>query len=360
MNGQNDWMLYGANGFTGRRIAEEARRRGLRFVAAGRDGPKIAALAARLECPARVFPLRSVRAIAGQLRGLRAVLHCAGPFSATAVPMMEACLAAGVDYLDVTGEIAVIEAAAARHCRALAAGVSLIPAVGFDVVPSDCLSAMLARRLPTATHLELAFRLIGTPSPGSAKTILESLPRGGRVRVAGRIVRVPVAWKSREVPFRDGALAAVTVPWGDVASAWHTTGIPNVEVYLAMSPARIRWLSRLGRLLPLLQPRALQQFLRACIERLVRSPEEEQVVKTRGSFWGRAADGQGRSVEGTLQTPGGYPLTVATALASLERLLAGEVPPGFSTPARAFGAEFILAVPETSVQMLDPVRGSVR
>ena len=260
MNGQDDWMLYGANGYTGRRMAEEARRRRLRPVLAGRNPAEIMALANRLDCRGRAFPLRSVQAIAGQLRGVRAVLHCAGPFSATAVPMMEACLAAGVHYLDITGEIAVIEAAAARHRRALAAGVSLIPAVGFDVVPSDCLAATLAQRLPTATHLQLAFRLIGTPSPGSAKTILESLPRGGRVRTAGRIVRVPIAWKSRDVPFRDGTRMAVTVPWGDVASAWHTTGIPNVEVYLAMPPAQIRGLSRFGRLLPLLQPRALQDF----------------------------------------------------------------------------------------------------
>jgi short subunit dehydrogenase-like uncharacterized protein len=144
---------------------------------------------------------------------------------------------------------------------------------------------------------------------------------------------------------------AVMVPWGDVASAWHTTGIPNVEVYLAMAPAQIRRLRGLGQLLPLLQPRGVQEVLRACIDRWVRGPAEEQVLQTRGSFWGCVADAHGRSVEGTLETPGGYPLTVATALASLERILAGEVLPGFSTPAKAFGAEFILTVPETSLRL---------
>jgi short subunit dehydrogenase-like uncharacterized protein len=356
MNGHDDWMLYGATGYTGRRIAEEARRRGLRPVLAGRNARKIQTLAARLHCPGRAFPLRSVEAITEQLRGLRAVVNCAGPFSATAVPMIEACLAAGVHYLDVTGEMAAIEAAAARQHRAVAAGVTLIPAVGFDVVPTDCLAAMLASRLPTATHLELAFRLIGTPSPGSAKTVLESLPHGGRVRKAGRIVRVPIAWKTRDVPFREGSLAAVTVPWGDVASAWHTTGIPNIEVYLAMPPARIRRLRRFGRLLPLVQSRALQKVLGDCIDRWVHGPVEAEVVQTRGSFWGRVADARGRSIEATLQTPGGYPLTVATALASLDRVLAGDVPPGFFTPARAFGAEFILSVPGTEFRWEESVR----
>ena len=229
MNKPGEWLLYGASGYTGRRIAEEARRRGLRPILAGRDPRKIRSLAERLGCPARVFPLRSVAGITEDLEGVRAVLNCAGPFSATAEPMMDACLAAGVHYLDITGEIAVIEAAAARHQRAVAAGVSLIPAVGFDVVPSDCLAAMLAERLPGATHLQLAFRLTGSPSAGTAKSMLEALPRGGRARIAERIVRVPVAWKTREIPFRDGRRMAVTVPWGDVASAWHTTGIPNVE-----------------------------------------------------------------------------------------------------------------------------------
>lgn len=349
MNRQGDWLLYGASGYTGRRIAEEARRRGLRPILAGRDALKIKALADRLECPARVFPVRSARAIAENLGGVRAVLNCAGPFSATAEPMMDACLAAGVHYLDVTGEIAVIEAAAARHDRAVTAGVSLIPAVGFDVVPSDCLAGMLAERLPGATHLQLALRLTGPPSPGTAKTMLEALPRGGRARIAGRIVRVPVAWKTREIPFRDGPRPAVTIPWGDVGSAWYTTGIPNIEVYLAMPAPQIRRIRRLRRLLPLLRPKPIQGFCRFWIDRLVHGPAEEHVARTRGSFWGCVTDPAGRSIEATLETPGGYPLTVATALASLERVVAGATSPGFSTPAKAFGSQFILGIPGTDV-----------
>ncbi len=356
MNAEPLWMLYGANGYTGRRIAEEARRRGLRPVLAGRDPLKIKALADRLGCPARVFPLRAVAHVAESLEGVRAMLNCAGPFSATAGPTMDACLAAGIHYLDITGEIGVIEAAAARHQRAVAAGVSLVPAVGFDVVPSDCLAAMLAERLPGATHLQLAFRLTGPPSAGTAKTMLEALPRGGRARIAGRIVRVPVAWKTKGIPFRDGRRMAVTVPWGDVASAWYTTGIPNVEVYLAMPAARISFLRRFGRMLPLLRPRGLQEFCRVWIDRFVRGATDEQAARTRGSFWGCVTDSDGHSVEATLETPGGYPLTVATALASMERVLAGGVPPGFSTPARAFGKDFILGIAGTDFGRTEAAR----
>ena len=145
---------------------------------AGRNAPAIGALARRLHCPSRVFSLPDPAEIAASLADVRAVLHCAGPFSATAEPMLDACIDVGVHYLDITGEIGAIEAAAARHDRAVEAGVGLVPAVGFDVVPSDCLAAMLAQRLPEATHLILALTGTGTVSPGTAKTMVEGLARG--------------------------------------------------------------------------------------------------------------------------------------------------------------------------------------
>jgi len=348
------WMIYGANGYTGRLIAQEAIRRGRKPVLAGRNAEAIPAIAAELDCPGRVFGLGDAAEIAAQLSDLRAVLHCAGPFSATAEPMMEACLAAGVHYLDVTGEIPVIEAAAARHARAVEAGVTMIPAVGFDVVPSDCLAAILARRLPEATHLILAFIGVGKISPGTARTMLEGLPQGGRVRVDGRIIKVPTAWKSREIPFREGPRWAATIPWGDVASAWHSTGIPNIEVYLAMSPGQIRWL-RLGRpLLPLLRLPLPQSLLRSGMRRFLAGPSAKKGGARRGSFWGCVRDAQGNSAEATLETPEGYRLTALTAMASLEKVLAGEAPPGFSTPSKAFGAEFILRIPETDLRWKTP------
>ena len=342
-------MIYGANGYTGRRIAEEAVRRGAKPILAGRNADAIGKLAAELDCPSRVFGLGDVAQVAEQLAGVRAVLHCAGPFSATAEPMMDACLTAGTHYLDITGEIDAIEAAAARHDRAVAAGVVLMPAVGFDVVPSDCLAAMLARRLPDATHLTLAFTGTGTVSPGTAKTMLEGMHEGGRVRSDGRITRVPTAWKTIDVPFREGPRTAVTIPWGDVSSAWHSTGIPNVEVYLAMSPGQIRWLRWTRPLVPalrLLPP----PLVRATLRRFLTGSSSAGRADRRSSFWGRVADAQGHSVQATLQTLEGYRLTVLTALASLDKVLAGEAPPGFSTPSKAFGPDFILGFPQTDVR----------
>ena len=341
-------MIYGANGYTGRLIARQAVRRGQRPVLAGRNGARIEMISAELKCPSAVFALDSAGQIAVQLKGIKLVLNCAGPFSATARLMMDACLAAGVHYLDITGEIEVIEAAAERHRAAIAAGVSVIPAVGFDVVPSDCLAAMLAAELPGATHLQLAFADSGGVSPGTAKTMIETLPRGGRARIDGQIQRVPIASKERKIPFSDRARWCMTIPWGDVASAYHSTGILNIEVYTALPRRAIRWIRRARFLTPLAGLSPIQKLLKWRIEKRIAGPSAEARSSSRAHFWGQASDANGRSRQATLQTPGGYQLTMLTALLAVEKTLAGQPPAGFCTPSAAFGKELILEVPGVS------------
>ncbi|HTA64719.1 MAG TPA: saccharopine dehydrogenase NADP-binding domain-containing protein, partial [Xanthomonadaceae bacterium] len=232
------WMVYGANGYTGRLIAQEAVRRGLKPVLAGRS-ESVAALARELGLDHRVFDLADAAAVLRGMAGMALVLHCAGPFSATCAPMLEACLEAGAHYLDITGEIDVFKYCHEQDARARQRGILVLPGAGFDVVPTDCLSAMLKRELPDATHLVLAFEAGGGPSPGTAKTSVEGLGNGGRARINGRLVRVPLAWKSRSF-VRDGQRrSAMTIPWGDVYTAFVSTGIPNIEVYMAVSPKTI-------------------------------------------------------------------------------------------------------------------------
>jgi short subunit dehydrogenase-like uncharacterized protein len=348
-------MIYGANGYTGRLIARQAVARGLKPLLAGRNQESIAALAQELGCESHSFALHNPDQIADQLRGCSAVLHCAGPFSQTAIPMMEACLATGADYLDITGEIDVIVSAAERSERAAHEGVALLPAVGFDVVPSDCLAAMLADRLPGARVLQLAFSATGGLSPGTSKTMVESLPSGGRVRIDGEIRQVPIAWKTMEIPFRKRTLLAMTIPWGDVASGYYSTGIPNIEVYTTSSPKQIARLRRFRFLLPLLGWSPLQAIAKAQVNRRVKGPSEQELEAGHSSLWGRVSDDQGNSVSATLETLSGYKLTALTAVAALEKALSGNVPRGFSTASQAFGKDFILGFPNTDIRWETPV-----
>jgi short subunit dehydrogenase-like uncharacterized protein len=343
------WMLYGAYGHTGRRIAEEAAARGLRPVLAGRNAAAIEPLAQRLGCPCRVFSIDSAAQIAGNLGGIEAVLHCAGPFRTTGVPMMDACLRAKVHYLDITGEIDVIEAAAERHNQGIQTGVTLLPSVGFDTVPSDCLAAMLAARLPAATQLQLAFATFSRIGPGTARTMVGRMAEGGRVRVSGRIVKVPFAWKTMTVPFHSGPQQAVSIPWGDVAAAWHSTKIPNIEVYAATDPKQIATLRRTRFLFPLLRVPLVRTPLGLLIQRKLMRRSAADGADAGSSLWGRVCDGQKQSVEATLETVESYRLTVLTALAAVEKVTAGETPPGFLTPSLALGREFILSLPDTQI-----------
>src|SRR5918911_4546585 len=235
----SNFLIYGANGYTGKLIAHTARERGLRPILAGRDRGAIDALAAELLLEKRVFALDDSEAMDAALSEVAAVLHCAGPFSRTSRPMADACLRTRAHYLDITGEAAVIESLAARDHEAREAGVMLLPCVGFDVVPTDCLAAHLKRRLPSATKLALAIYGMSRISRGTATTMVENINRGGLVRRDGKLTSVPAAWKTREIDFGTGPLTATTIPWGDVATAYYSTGIPNIEVYAAI-PAGLR------------------------------------------------------------------------------------------------------------------------
>lgn len=341
------WLLYGCNGYTGELIARRAVSQGERPILAGRSASEVGRLAAELGLEHRVFALSEKGAVDRGLAGVAAVVHCAGPFSRTAAPMVEGCLRAHANYLDITGEIEVFEALAARQAEAVRAGITILPGVGFDVVPSDCLGAHLHRRLPSASNLTLGFQGSARLSRGTATTMAQNLHRGGAVRRDGRIVPVPAAWKTRTIDFGRGPTPAITIPWGDVATAYHTTGIPNVEVYMA-APARMRALFKLSRpLSPLLRRRPVQAFFERRIRAGPPGPSAEHRARARSFLWGEARDGA-QSVVSRLETLEGYELTSRTALLAVQRVLAGRTRPGFETPARAFGPDFVLEVEGTS------------
>jgi short subunit dehydrogenase-like uncharacterized protein len=341
-----NYLIYGANGYTATLIAQEAAGRGQRPILAGRNTDAVTSLARRLSLNARIFALDDTAALDPGLREVAAVLHCAGPFIHTARAMADACLRNRVHYLDITGEIGVFEQLARRDAAAKAAGVMLLPGVGFDVVPTDCLAAHLKRRLPTATKLCLGFLTKGGFSRGTATTMAENLPRGGAVRRGGVIVRVPAAWRVRHIDFGDGTpRPAMTIPWGDVSTAYYSTGIPDIEVYTA-APGLTRFTAWLSRYLSwLLGARPVRNYLKRRIHAGAPGPTAAQRAAGRTFVWGEATDDMGRRVLSRLRGPEGYTLTALTALAAVERVLAGEAPPGFQTPARAFGADFIFGIP---------------
>ena len=338
------WMIYGANGYTGRLIAHETIQRGLSPVLAGR-GDAVAALARELGLAHRRFDLGDPAAVRAGLEGMGLVLHCAGPFSATSAPMLEGCLAVGAHYLDITGEIDVFAHCHAQDARARERGIVVLPGAGFDVVPTDCVAAMLKAELPTATHLVLAFEAGGGPSPGTALTGVEGLGKGGRARIDGELRRVPLAWKTRTF-VRDGEpRSAMTIPWGDVYTAHVSTGINNIEVYMAVPPAAIARMRRLRMLGPLLDSAPVQWLLKRGVARSVRGPSDARRASTVTHVWGEVRDAQGRQAARHLVVPNGYTLTATASLGIVEQLLRGTTESGFRTPSQLMGTDYVLSLP---------------
>ena len=341
-------VVYGANGYTGRLIAGAASERGLAPLLAGRSRDAVEGLAAELGCESRVFDLSDPARVSAELAGCAVVIHCAGPFSATAAPMMAACLAARVHYTDITGEIEVFEHAFQQDAAARAAGIVVCPGTGFDVVPTDCIAATLAAALPDATRLALGFDSRSALSRGTAATSVEGLGRGSCVREGGQLRRIPLGSRSRRIDFGAGEKLATAIPWGDVSTAYRTTGIPNVEVYVPVSPKALANLRRLGRLGWLLRRGPVQAFLKSRIAKRASGPDAAAREKTPVDVWGEAENAAGRRVTARVRVPNGYTLTRDAAVAVAERLLAGGAQAGFMTPARLMGREFVSRLPGVS------------
>lgn len=351
----HDLLIYGATGYTGRLIAAEAVRRGLVPVLAGRDDTAVAALAGSLGLAHRAFGLDDPAAVRAGLAGMKAVLHCAGPFVRTARPMQVACLEASVGYLDITGEIPVFERTIALAARARAAGVALVSGVGFDVVPTDCLAARLAEALPDANHLDLAFASRGGSwSAGTVKTMIESFPHACAARRDGTIVSLPLAAEQLDVDFPFGRRRCVAIAWGDVSTAFHSTGIPNIRTFAAFPPAQIRLLRAMRLVLPLASSRPARSLLQRLAGLMVKGPGADAHARARSFAWGHAWNSAGQAMTGSIETPEAYAFTAVAAVECAVRLLAGQVQPGAWTPSRAFGPGLAGEIPGVVVGDLRP------
>jgi short subunit dehydrogenase-like uncharacterized protein len=318
-----EFLIYGATGYTGRLVAEHAVSIGLQPVLAGRDAKTLRSLAARLGLECRVFGLDEPARLRSGLEGMAAVLHAAGPFSATSKPMADACIDVGAHYCDITGEIDVFEALAARGAEARRANVMLLPGAGFDVVPSDCLAAHVVARLRGATRLRLSIGGLTEVSRGTAKTMVEGIARGVLVRSGGRIVERRHTPRA-EADFGRGSRQTIGVSWGDVSTAWHSTGVADIEVFFeatrdieraAAMPEVLRRVFAFG---------LTRRLINAQIDkRMPPGPSSDQRACARAIIVAEAWSAAGVSVSSRIETPEAYTLTAATALEVVRRAASG-------------------------------------
>lgn len=336
-------VVYGANGFVGEAVARLAHAEGLQPVLAGRSAEAVTRLATELGLEARVFALDDPAAVDRGLEGARVVLNMAGPYVRTYRQLVEGCLRAGAHYVDITGELPVLEGMLAYDAAARERGVMLLPSAGLDSVPADCLGAHLLRRLPAATRLRFALRTLGPAGlpPGTQRTMIELAHLPDRVVTGGRLAEATGS-ATMTVDFGDGSVTVVRYPGPDPFVVNRTTGVPDVQAFVAL-PAALRVLyagARLAR--PLLRPPAVRRALQRLV---LPGPSPEARRRSRTDTWAEARDDAGDVAVSRLHGPeGAVDWTSRSVLAVARRALAGDAPPGLQTPAGAYGPDLVLEV----------------
>ena len=318
MSRSQSWMIYGAAGYTGTLIARHAHERGHRPLLAGRNAAAITALAGHLDLPCRALALDDPAALTAALADVDLVLNAAGPFLHTAASLAEACLAAGVHYVDIGNELQVFRALYTMDQRAQRAGVAVIPGVGFGVVATNCLARYVSDAIGGARQLEVAaVAATARQGPGIAASVRENLPYGGWTRRAGRLHPQPLGSGITTITLPDGPRRVMPFPTGDLEAAFNATGAPDITAYAPVPADPVP----------------------------ADSQARPQVYPAFG--WARAVGPDGATAQAVLQTGESYAFTAAASVRAVEETLTRS-PRGALGPATAFGADFTLTIPDTT------------
>lgn len=334
-------VVYGCYGYTGRLTVDELLKLNIKPVLSGRNAEKVEALASELGLEARPAKLEK-KDLDQLLAGAKVIVHCAGPFIHTAKDMMEACIRNGTHYTDITGEIDVFQLGHGFDTLAKQADVVILPGTGFDIVPSDCLAAHLHSKLGDANDLEMAFFTKGRASRGTSLTVVEGLGKGGMIRENRNLKPVKDAFDVKSFQFGPYRMNGVTIPWGDVFTAFISTGIPNVRVYMGM-PDKVIGSMKMGRWFgPILRSNFVKDRMRKKIIDGKPGPSERSLAEDHVYLTGTVKNERGESASADLKTPSGYKLTAMTAAKIAQKLGEDHRLSGFQTPSLAFGKDFIL------------------
>lgn len=351
---QNSFLLYGANGYTGELIARYANEYNLQPILAGRNEEALFGLAAKLNLPFKTIDLDDTPTLLAALKEVKVVVHAAGPFQFTAKQMADACLKTSTHYLDINGDIAVFEMLKQYDAVAKQSGIMIMPGVGFDVVPTDCIALLLNKLLPDAVKLELAFAMSGGGiSHGTATTIANRLGEDGAVRRNGKIVRMPLGKKGMWIDFGMKKQFVMSISWGDVSTAHFTTGIPDIETYAGVSTKTYRLLKLQPIFNWLLRTPFIRNFIKKKINKRPAGPSDEMRNNARSFVWGRVTNNSGRTASARLSGPEAYTLTAHSTLLITQKVLEENIATGYQTPAKVYGEDLVLQIPGVKREILN-------
>ncbi len=347
-------LIYGAAGYTAELIVEECIQQRLNPILAGRksnNSYKIEALAKKYDLEYRIFNAKDAEQ---HINDIYLLLNCAGPFSETIKPILNACLNKKVHYLDITGEIEVFKYCYKNNELAKKQGIIVLPGVGFDIVPSDCFIQFLKEQLPDATRIDIGFKMGGGASIGTTKTLIEGLGKGGFVRENHKLKPVSNAYKYKLLSFPSGNKWAMSIPWGDVFTGGISTNVPNGLVYLVMPKQIIYLLKTLSPFDFILRSNFVKSYLKELVNKKfkIAGPQKARREKTNSEFWGEAENQKGDKINYTLTTQNSYTLTAEAAVKLTKYCLNAENKSGYFTPSMLAGSSFINELSETVIKKI--------
>ncbi len=344
---KNHWLLYGATGYTGNLIARLAKERAESPVLAGRNSQKVKQLAEELGLEWLSFDLSSVDEVAKILNNFDTVLHCAGPFVETVEVMAQACIKSSTNYLDITGEIPVFEYLHKLDSEAKKAGITILPGVGFDIVPTDCAAAMAKAEMKDAIELDLLFVGFGGVSAGTAKSAIAQAPMGSFIRENGELKKVPQFSISKDFHLEGKSMKLFALPWGDVYTSYLSTKIPNIKVF-TFFPENVVKLGKFTQPTSfLLKNKIFLKLAQSMIGTFVKGPTKEVREQGRTLVQARVRNARSQEILVQIDTLEGYRFTSESALLAVQKLARKPIGPGFFTPSLAFGKNFVLEIQGT-------------
>jgi short subunit dehydrogenase-like uncharacterized protein len=323
-------LVYGATGRTGALVARELAGQGIPLIVAGRDGARVRVLADELGCSWRAAGLDDLAPVL--TGGVRVVVNVAGPFEASVPPVAGAAAAAGADYVDLSNELAAIQALQRFGPQFEAIGRSAIPAAGFGTVATDTLARLLVDAVPDTVRLEVGMHIDGDGrSGGAARSAASVLAGGGARLVDDRLVRLPLGAGAMRHPDAPG-LSIVPLALGDLAVTPLTTGVRTVTagITVPLPP----WLARI----------AMPLIARIGVGRSAKGgPPTGSGVHT-SRAWARAFRDDGTSEWASLTTGEGYEFSARAATATVVELLKGTAAPGVVSAVGQFGTGLVEAI----------------
>lgn len=314
--------VYGATGYTGRLVVAELAARGAELVLGGRDRTRLVRVAEEQgagarHVAARVDEPKSLRRLMG---GCRVVVNCAGPFTLAGEEVVRAAVDSGCHYVDSTGEQPYIRAVLERHGPdAERRGVALVPALGFDYAPGDCIARLAAEGLEPLEQVELGYSVEGFgASRGTARSALEIMKGGDVVYVEGAWRSPPRFERPRTFDFPQplGRRPVARFPAGEVLTVPRHSRARNVRAWV--SADQLVPFGVLARAVPLAMPGielALKTPLRraagALVARLPEGPPEDRRRASRFTVVADATGADGSRRRGVVRGGDVYGLTAA-------------------------------------------------